>query len=227
MTNEVPNSKFEIRSRSEIRRTKQGSCITRWLTAVFRPSGFEFVWGFVFRISAFFLLLALCAVFIGCATDKKQKWLTFFFDGVPTTGGTNAPPVEYDENGKPLDKLVVAQPNQPAAPKQKFVAHPPYEDKSATNATSLAFGKDERAADAGLLRLPRRFSVKLKVKHQPAENGECSSCHDPHGNSNPKMVLQTGQNLCALCHDPFPKAAKSKHQPVENGECLSCHNPRV
>src|ERR1051326_6469747 len=51
--------------------------------------------------------------------------------------------------------------------------------------------------------------------------------HTKNNKKNQKTLLQTGQNLCALCHDPFPKTAKSRHQPVENGECLSCHNPHA
>jgi predicted CXXCH cytochrome family protein len=242
MTNEVRNSKFEIRGKSEIRSTTQKLRLPRQLTAVLRISYFEFVSDFVFRVSdllrdsslgfrIFLALLSLCVAtgVIGCATEKKQKWLSFFFDGVPATGSpTNSAQIEYDENGKPLDKLVVAQPNQPAAPKQTFVAHPPYEDKKCNECHESRFSVKMKGPQTQVcFSCHDDFLSKLKVKHQPAENGECSSCHDPHGNLNPKMVLQTGQNLCALCHDPFPKAAKSKHQPVENGECLSCHNPHA
>jgi predicted CXXCH cytochrome family protein len=177
------------------------------------------------------ILVLLCAglVLVGCATEKNRKWLTFFFDGVPgANANTNAPSVEYDENGKPLDKVVVAQTNQKAAPRPKFDAHPPYEDKKCNECHESRFSVKMKGPQTQVcFACHDDFLTKLKVKHQPAENGECSSCHDPHGNSNPKMLLQTGQSLCALCHDPFPKTAKSKHVPAENGECLSCHNPHA
>ena len=52
------------------------------------------------------LACADCAHFdvSGCSTQTKQKWLTFFFDGVPVPGaGTNAvPKVAYDEDGRPI-----------------------------------------------------------------------------------------------------------------------------
>jgi len=69
------------------------------------------------------------ALLAGCATERKQKWLNFFFDGVPAPGSTtNGPAIVYDENGKPLDRAVSAQTTSGPAPKPKFTAHPPYED---------------------------------------------------------------------------------------------------
>src|SRR5690242_6584346 len=69
-------------------------------------------------------------ILLGCTTEKKQKWLNFFLDGVPAPGqGTNGPTVVYDENGQPLDKTGVVHTNAPVVAKIKFVAHPPYEDK--------------------------------------------------------------------------------------------------
>jgi len=200
--------------KSEIRMTKR-------FGAACRPS-------FVVRGSLPLAIVCIGAAVIGCSTEKKQKWLTFFFDGVPTGTATYAPRVDYDENGKPLDKVVVVQTNQAAAPKPRFVAHPPYEDKSCTECHESRFSVKMKGPQTKVcFECHEDFLSKLKVKHQPAENGECSSCHDPHGNSNPKMLLQMGQNLCAQCHDSFPKTAKSIHQPVENGECLSCHNPHA
>src|SRR6516162_9287683 len=61
------------------------------------------------------LVFLLCGLgIVGCTTEKKQKWLNFFFDGVPKPGAeTNAPAIVYDENGRPLDKVVVVQTNAP------------------------------------------------------------------------------------------------------------------
>ena len=67
-----------------------------------------------------------------------------------------------------------------------------------------------------------------KVKHQPVENGECSSCHSPHNSENKKLLAKPEGKLCFECHEDTRKnlaAAKVKHQPVENGECSSCHSP--
>src|SRR5689334_1611670 len=58
--------------------------------------------------SLFCLLCGL--VIVGCSTEKKQKWLNFFFDGVPQAGAaTNGPAIVYDENGRPLDRVLAPQ----------------------------------------------------------------------------------------------------------------------
>jgi len=44
------------------------------------------------------VIVAGCLLMLlGCATDSKRKWLTFFFDGVPVPGATNTPPQILDE----------------------------------------------------------------------------------------------------------------------------------
>jgi predicted CXXCH cytochrome family protein len=67
---------------------------------------------------------------------------------------------------------------------------------------------------------------KAKVKHQPAENGECLACHNPHASETKKLLLKAGDKLCFECHDDLQQAlakAPFKHDPAANGECASCH----
>ncbi|HYG34007.1 MAG TPA: cytochrome c3 family protein, partial [Clostridia bacterium] len=97
-------------------------------------------------------------VLVGCSTQSKQKWLTFFFDGVPVPGSaaTNGPPVQYDENGQPLLKTEHQQPSLPAAVKVQFTAHPPYDD--------------QKCSECHL----SKFSVMMKGTQQQV----CFACHD-------------------------------------------------
>jgi len=44
-----------------------------------------------------------------------------------------------------------------------------------------------------------------KVKHQPAENGECTSCHAPHQSEFKKLLTKTEGKLCAECHEDIGK----------------------
>src|SRR5262245_42013763 len=179
------------------------------------------------RLAPVFILVCGLAVLVGCTTEKKKKWLSFFFDGVPQPrAGTNRPAIIYDEDGRPLDRRAVIQTDVAAFPRARFSAHPPYEDRKCNECHESRFSVKLKGTQRQVcFSCHDDFLEKTKVKHQPVENSECSSCHDPHGSSNPKMLVQTGQALCLQCHDAFPKTAKSKHQPVENGECGSCHNP--
>lgn len=60
--------------------------------------------------------------------------------------------------------------------------------------------------------------------HGPVQAGECTSCHDPHYASRPKLSkLEKG---CYECHDPFPEDG-TVHRPVKTGECTACHGPHT
>jgi len=60
--------------------------------------------------------------------------------------------------------------------------------------------------------------------HAPVASGECTSCHDPHFATRPK--LQKLEKGCFECHDPFPPNG-TVHAPVRAGECIACHSPHA
>ncbi len=40
------------------------------------------------------------------------------------------------------------------------------------------------------------------TKHQPVEDGECSTCHAPHSSNNPFILNEASTiNICGQCHD--------------------------
>jgi DmsE family decaheme c-type cytochrome len=74
------------------------------------------------------------------------------------------------------------------------------------------------------------FEQKLKkpVVHAAVQAGDCSSCHDPHVSSHPKLLSGDLRELCASCHGSvIPDTAKSAHKPVVDGECRKCHDPHA
>jgi predicted CXXCH cytochrome family protein len=63
--------------------------------------------------------------------------------------------------------------------------------------------------------------------HGPAEQGECTICHDPHASSADSLLLAEGVELCGDCHDEVAELIEESefvHSPVEDG-CTECHNP--
>ena len=160
-------------------------------------------------------------------TSRKQKWLRFFFDGVPDPNAkTNQPAIQYDEDGRPLvvkeaQRINLTPTNAPA-----FTRHPPYADRQCGECHKSKYSPELKAPQKDVcFACHDDFLKKAKFKHQPAENGDCHSCHDPHGSPYPKMVKKLGKESCLECHDDFSN--KFKHLPVENGECTSCHNPHA
>ena len=69
------------------------------------------------------------------------------------------------------------------------------------------------------------------TKHQPIEDGECSTCHAPHSSNNP-FILNEGSviNICGQCHDwqthsthPIGAEVTDPRNPNLTLDCLSCH----
>ncbi|NOX37613.1 MAG: hypothetical protein GXO78_08760 [Calditrichaeota bacterium] len=64
------------------------------------------------------------------------------------------------------------------------------------------------------------------VVHSPVEDGDCLTCHDPHGSPNKFFLAYASiDSLCQDCHDLDFQELPVLHGPVKAGECTSCHNP--
>ena len=91
-------------------------------------------------------------------------------------------------------------------------------------------------APKGLLKQPQMLlctSCHLQKKaqllrpgHMPLREGQmqCTSCHNPHGSPNDKMLLQTSVNQnCYTCHAEKRGPFLWEHAPVREN-CLNCHD---
>ena len=65
---------------------------------------------------------------------------------------------------------------------------------------------------------------KKQTVHPPVAGGMCTSCHDPHGSDEAKMLVQPIQELCITCHTDRTSGAYV-HGPTATGDCTMCHNP--
>jgi DmsE family decaheme c-type cytochrome len=66
----------------------------------------------------------------------------------------------------------------------------------------------------------------MRSGHMPLREGklQCTSCHNPHGTPNDKMLLQTSVNQnCYTCHAEKRGPFLWEHAPVREN-CLNCHD---
>lgn len=66
-----------------------------------------------------------------------------------------------------------------------------------------------------------------KFSHMPVPEGkiECSSCHNPHGSANDKLLTHTSTNeTCYGCHAEKRGPFLYEHAPVTEN-CANCHEP--
>jgi predicted CXXCH cytochrome family protein len=64
--------------------------------------------------------------------------------------------------------------------------------------------------------------------HKPFAEGECLSCHDPHG-SREKAMLRGDRyaDACKTCHADITGAHDRVHGPASAGACGACHKPHT
>lgn len=67
-----------------------------------------------------------------------------------------------------------------------------------------------------------------RFNHMPVREGkmQCSSCHNPHGSTNVKLLKNgtTVDEACATCHAEKRGPYLWEHAPVANA-CVTCHDP--
>ena len=61
------------------------------------------------------------------------------------------------------------------------------------------------------------------VVHAPVKEGSCTTCHDPHGSEQAKLLTAAPKELCSSCHAEVAES-KYPHGPVSAGDCLLCHD---
>lgn len=67
----------------------------------------------------------------------------------------------------------------------------------------------------------------MRTSHHPLREGKmsCSSCHNPHDGTNPKMISANSINeKCYQCHTEKRGPFLYEHAPVRE-ECVTCHDP--
>lgn len=100
-------------------------------------------------------------------------------------------------------------------------AHPNGNDKAL-----IKPGKDLCLTCHGQL-LESSPGKKAAYTHSPVAQGQCLTCHDPHGTSERTMVVVGIQKICQGCHNPADAKIATAHKgyPIADSKCTQCHDP--
>ena len=160
-----------------------------------------------------------------CTTPgTRDEWLRFFFDGVPVEGEeTAAAEAEgAEEAGAEREPLPT-----PVRPGPRPVFHEPIaeDDCQECHQSSMSQGLVGTLTEV-CFTCHDEFAAEGVRMHGPVEDGECTTCHDPHRSKHRGLLVMALTDLCNDCHDDVTEA-EVKHSPAEEGECLECHNPHA
>ena len=68
--------------------------------------------------------------------------------------------------------------------------------------------------------------LSWEYPHDPFEQGQCTTCHNPHASDFGTLVVVDHRDLCVTCHRVADDMALSQlHPPFGEFECMSCHHP--
>lgn len=157
--------------------------------------------------------------------ESRDKWLRFFFDGVPPPPGSTEP---TEQPADPAVQKTAALKPEATPVLLPGSIHEPYAEHSCDACHESKFSQQL----GGTMRevcftCHDDFLSAKKFKHYPAKEGDCTECHNPHKSPNKHLLNRTGSDLCYECHDDMTKGAKYKHDPAAKGYCTECHNPHA
>ena len=154
------------------------------------------------RLSGWWAALVGWLLIVGCTTQSKQKWLTFFFDGVPQPGQTTNALVGVVATQTNATNLVAPVAAPPARP--PLIKHPPFANRECTACHESTYSQKMRGKAGEVCfdchKTARTNFFAGKIKHQPVENGECTACHAPHLSEFKKLLIKPVGKLCFECH---------------------------
>ena len=67
--------------------------------------------------------------------------------------------------------------------------------------------------------------TKKRISIHRLAQGNCTTCHHPHGSGYIANLKQALPDLCLSCHDvDHDWATGVAHEPARQGQCTACHN---
>lgn len=176
------------------------------------------------KIWACYLVLIFSSAFLtGCPKEVKDKLLRTFFDGVPNSKESSAPPViEVKSEDRGVSK------KEPSANSKESTlsSHPPFVENQCDSCHDTKLSQKLTTEGIKLcFSCHDDFTQNKKVVHYPVSEGTCLECHDPHQAQNSFLLKKSIPQICFNCHDQKEIRLNPVHE--DQNVCLDCHDPHV
>jgi predicted CXXCH cytochrome family protein len=174
------------------------------------------------KIFYLIMLAGTIITLMHCTTTKKQKVLSFFFDGVPDSTAL------ANYHATIIRKQSVSEKPDSASEKLaagKYFLHKPYLDHQCGKChDTSSMGHFIKPKTELCLDCHEKYEKKFAFVHGPVASGYCAECHDPHMSVNKNLLTRVNENICFSCHNKQDIMLNKKHQGMNTNDCLSCHN---
>lgn len=181
------------------------------------------------RLGTAALGLMLLAIAWGCS-DPQQRYevLSFFFDGVPPPGMTEADLRQQELN--PGVVFVARSDEQKKEQEIVYRYHVPYVKRDCFGCHDQTKGYAAKIdRDSSCVGCHDAYFQVAKADwiHGPVAMGECSMCHEPHRSEHAGLVKAPQPDLCYACHEASHFEADPFHSTLEDKTCTRCHDPHA
>lgn len=163
----------------------------------------------------------------GCEPTRRQKILTFFFDGVNPDGS------EQDRQGGAQSTRQGAGAGKSGPEKQVWWVHEPAKSRKTCPECHGEWGDKGTAASANLIApVPKLcflchddFMAPQVYVHGPVATGDCLACHHQHRSKVAGLLKNTEPDICYECHEDLEANPIPEHPSDPEQQCTKCHDP--
>jgi predicted CXXCH cytochrome family protein len=159
-----------------------------------------------------------------CSQATKYRFLSFFFDGVPSPEEEAARIAAAERELTAPEETELPERRKQAA--TQHFAHAPYRENRCGACHNIQTGGLFRSDREGLCSSCHAdLTADARYVHGPVAVRDCLFCHHYHTSVLPHLLLHEEPAICFKCHDPADLTEGSHHADVAETSCTLCHDP--